>query len=106
MDALLADGMGVQAQAMILDGMGGTVSVPVRDSAQKEFFHSLNFAVRSSEVVSVEQEDLVAGSTVTLRKRGVGQFGVFRKATSDQTDWKVRVYADADKSMMLAEFEG
>jgi hypothetical protein len=51
-------------------------------------------------------EDVEPGQKVSIRQRGAGQFGIFRKATSDQVDWKLRVYADANKTELLAEFEG
>jgi len=103
---LLIDGMGDEPGVLALDGMAGTTETQERDPAQHEFFTATNFAVRSVEDIQIEHDGLVAGETVKKRQRGVGQFGIFRKATSDQTDWKLRVYADANKTELLAEFEG
>ena len=106
MTALLADGMGAAPGALVLDGMAGEGDVNVRDHAQKEFFHALPMAIRSSESIVILAEDIEPGQVVDVRQRGAGQFGIFRKATSDQVDWKLSVYADSNRTELLAEFEG
>jgi len=102
-DRLIIDGM--DERSHILDGMGGDVEDFESDSAHKEFYHHLPAAINNAETITVEQE-MSAGETILIRKRGAGQFGVLRKAVSNQEDWELKVYADQDRQILLATFTG
>jgi hypothetical protein len=101
---IIIDGMFDDPSVMLLDGIEG-YEVGETEETQREEFHYLPATPRSFVELDLEAE-VGAGETIDIRKRGVGQFGVFRKATSDFTDWRLRVYSNNDKTQLLAEFTG
>lgn len=102
-DRLIIDGM--DSRSHILDGMGGDTEDYETDPAHKEFYHHLPAVIRNAETVVIE-ESMSAGQSKNIRIRGAGQFGVFRKAISNQSDWKLTVYSNQGRQFAIATFSG
>lgn len=92
-------------RSMVVEGMLPTLGAEERASYHAERFNRLPFRKVGPVDMRIE-ESLSFGEKVLIRVRGAGQFGVFRKAVSDQTDWKLSVYTDNDRSTLLSEFTG
>lgn len=90
--------------SLVVDGISGIGSDFTRDSIYKDFFHYTPDVRHGHEEITI-RETLSPGDVATNKIRGLGQFGVFRKIMSQQTDLKIRIYIDNEKSMKIAEFE-
>jgi len=102
---LITSGMYDEERSLPVQGMLPSLGAPAREDYHGEHFHRLPYN-KMGPVDIVIQETLEAGEEANFRFRGPGQFGVFRKATSDQEDWKLSIYSDNDRETLLAEFTG
>ena len=102
---LISKGMHDAERSLLVEGMLPTLGAEERASYQGERFNRVPFMRVGSADIRVE-ESISFGGKKLIRVRGAGQFGVFRKAVSDQTDWKLSVFNDNDRTTLLAEFTG
>lgn len=96
---------GLDKKSQATQGFSGDAGDYETEETQREHFHPLPITPRAAATITVN-ELMSAGGKISVRIRGAGQFGVFRKAVSDQNDWRLRVYADNDEEFLLAEFTG
>ena len=104
-DYLVLDGMDEDVGSLLMDGLIGEPSGFVRESLHKEFLHPLPARKAGPEEHTIAFATQ-PGEKVEGRLRGIGQFGLFRKVTSEDTDWTFKIYTDPQKTMKIAEFSG
>ena len=105
-DHLIDQGFRDAERSIVVQGFLAGVGVPDRESYYGQHFHRIPFNKRNAETVRIKEDDIEPGEIRAIKVRGAGQFGVFYKALSDQTDWKVSVYTDNDRSDLICEIEG
>ena len=96
---------GLSKASVATVGFSGDSGDHDEEATSREFFHPLPEMPIGFSTVDIAAET-EPGEIITGRLRGMGQFGIFRKAVSDQTDWKLRIYSDNDRQLLLAEFTG